>query len=371
MAARTRSYNVTVPKGQAVFNTGVPIAGNNGSINIESHTCSDIVRKRKDGDCQPLDILHYIQSGGRLNGTSTSARFTNFYPTVYDTWNNFPHHTNLPGNLSDTAVASNAAARTNPSRPYVDVASEVLQMADIVLLIRNVGRSLIKNLAKTNLNYQFGIAPLVGDLRKLYLFGEQLDHRMKEMQQLQSDHGFRKTTHHGTYSASGNYTKTIQSQGLFLSGSFFANTTEIVKCHTRWLPSGDFRKLDDHNTRLLTIDAMLGIVHGNLLNMDLSTIWEALPWSWLIDWGFNVGEYFKATRNIIPCQFAGAYVMRETKTEYTRPGSSGTSGWVEEPVKITRINKYRRSALVAPTAHFPLLSGNQMGILASLYVLRR
>jgi hypothetical protein len=204
---------------------------------------------------------------------------------------------------------------------------------------------------------------------KLFKFAEQLDRRMKEMKRLQSNHGYRKTTNHGTFSASGSYSKTIQSQGVFSNKPFFANTKEVVKAHTRWLPSGDFRRLDSHHLRLLTHQVMLGMKDGRV-QWDLAALWQIIPWSWLIDWGADVSAYFKANRNIVNATFAGVTVMRETSTEYTEPGH-----WVQgcyfEPTRITRVTKRRNRVSLSPTAQFPLLNGNQMGILASLAVLRR
>lgn len=366
--ARSRYHSNVVNKGSAVFNTGVQIAGNGGVINIGSFYCEDIVRKRSEGDNQYFFVEHYTQEGGRLNGNSPSAKFVNFYGTVYDNWSNFPHHTNLPGNPSDATAAVNAAARTNPSRPYVDVAAEVLQMVDLIHLLRRAGKSALKRLANGNLSIQFGASPLMGMSMKLFKFADQLDRRMKEMHRLQSDHGYRKTINLGTFSASGSYSKTIQSQGVFINKPFFANTKEVVKAHARWIPSGNFRSLDSHHLRLLTHEVMLGMKRGNF-HIDLATLWELIPWSWLIDWGGDVGKYFSANRNLVDATFGGVTVMRETVTTYTEPGGT-VAGVRHEPVSIKRINKRRNRISLSPTAQFPLLNGNQMGILASLAVLR-
>lgn len=366
--ARARYKSNVVSKGNAVFNTGIPIAGNGGVINIGSFYVEDIVRKRSEGDNQYFFVEHYTQEGGTLNGNSPSAKFTNFYGTVYDNWNNFPHHTNLPGNPSDTVAAVNAVARTNPSRPYVDVAAEVLQMVDLIHLLRRAGKSALKRLASGNLSIQFGASPLMGMSLKLFKFADQLDRRLKEMKRLQSGTGFRKTTSHGTFSASGSYFKTIQSQGVFINKPFFANTKEVIRSHSRWIPSGDFGSLDHHHLRLLTSDIMLGMKNGNLV-MDLATLWQVIPWSWLIDWGGDVSAFFYANRNLVNATFGGVTVMRETTTTYTEPGGT-VAGVRHSPVTIIRTTKKRNRISLSPTAQFPLLNGNQMGILASLAVLR-
>lgn len=370
-STRFRTNSNVVSRGQAEYiSTGINLSGHNGTIKIEQNDCTDVVRTVAEGDCKPLDIFHFKLEGGRLNGRSAAAEFTNFYPTVYGQTSTFSHWTGLPGSPSDTAVATNAAARTNPSRPYVDVPRAVGELFDVVQLIRQTGNTLIKRFAKAHITGAFGLGPLYSDVMKLNNFAQQLDQRLKEMKRLQTKNGFRKTTGHGTYSKSGPWTRVFQSQGIYYEGVFQTNTVEEVTCHTRWIPSGNFSFLDAKSLRVLTHDIMLGMRSGKVPIVDMSTIWELIPWTWLLDWAGTVGQYFIAQRNIVPCSFAGAYVMRHTKSVTSHPGARLGTGLILEPVQVTYEQKSRKQGLVAPTAQFPLLSGSQLGIIASLSVLR-
>lgn len=114
------------------------------------------------------------------------------------------------------------------------------------------------------------------------------------------------------------------------------------------------------------------LIHRSLygLTVDASTLWEALPWSWMIDWASSVGDYFKANRNIVPATLMGVHIMRHTKTVHECDAHiSGTT--TMEGIRVVKETKTRNPSFVAPAAHFPFLSGNQMGILASLAVTRR
>jgi hypothetical protein len=368
---RTRTKSEVVNSGYAKYTTGVPISGHNTNRTIRTDRCIDVVRTRREGDNQDLNIYHYSMSGGRLNGkTRAGAEFIDFLGTGWGSQSTFGHYTGLPGNPSDTAVATNAAARTNPSRPYVDVAAEVLQLADIVHLIRKLGRSWIRKAAQTNLNYQFGIKPMVDSLVDLSDFANALDKRLEVMQKLQRAHGYRRTTQHGVYSKSGTWQFIAQTQGVSASITSHSNTVQRVACHCRWLPIGNFNRLGNDAVRELATNALLGIVQGNPLNMDMSTIWEALPWTWLLDWGGSVGNYFTANRNIVPCYLSSCSVVRETAT-ITKCNRESGDGVTFGEANVVFRDRTRKRAVIGPVAQFPLLSANQMGILTSLAITRR
>lgn len=370
MSSRTRYRANDVFRGTAVYNTGVQISGSGGIVRIGSEYCVDIVRTKAQGDCQYFEVETFSIDGGRLNGKSPSAEFSQFYGTVYETWNNFPHHTSLPGSPSNATVATEAAARTNPSRPHVDILANVLQLPEMVDLMRFKGsKILLKAAGSVNLAWQFGILPIVGDLWKTREFVDQATRRLAILDKLQTGKGYRKTTKHGGYSASGTYTKTLQSQGVILNIPYQCVTNQTIKAHTRWKPVGSFRKMDAKSKRILANDALRGIVSSSPIKIDFYSVWQAIPWSWLIDWATDMSNYLIATRNIVPCRHDGTYVMRTTQTTYQNNGGSTNNGKLTyEPVTVTRTNKKREKGIVAPYAHLPLLEANQMGILASLAV---
>jgi hypothetical protein len=376
LQSRHRDRVKTVSKGIAYYSgTGVRIAGDGGNINIGFWWIDDWRRPKSNTDVQPLDVGIYAQTGGQLNksGSGNGSVFQNWYPTVYDTWNNFPHHTNLPLSPSNTVAATQGAARSNPSRPYVDVPVEILELGDIVSVIKKTGDKLldpgilskdpVTTAANLNLGYSFGLAPLVDDLVKLLDFARQFQKRMEEIERLASKKGLRRTVKIGIYGASGMYNKTFQSQGLFYNSAFSAITKEVVRVHCRWKPAPNFGKLSK-----IQMDWVLRkIMHG--LTLDAKTAWEATPFTWLIDYFTNIGDYFKANRNMVEATLYSVHVIRHTKTTYTH-GGYAANDYRFEPVEIIRENKTRVKATVAPVAHLPLLTGHRMGILASLFIVR-
>jgi len=372
---RTRYKAVDSNKGSAVFNTGVPIAGNGGQIRLGSYYIEDTVRKVSEGDGLYMSLEHYEQEGGRLNGNSPSAKFVNFYGTVYDQWANFPHHS-IPDVPTDAQVALNAAARSNPSKPHVDVPSEVGQSADLITLLRLKGRNIIKHAGNLYLAKSFALDPIFRLVKDSHKFVDQFHRRMKVLQRMQAKGHYRKTTKHGppgskdgVYSKSGTYSKVVQSQGVFVTNDFFANTLLKVRATSTWFPTGNFNSLDAKSLRLLNHRILSGMKNGGVSPIDLHLIWELIPWSWLIDWFTGMGQFIELSNNTVNFVCGGVSVIRETDTTYECNGKT-VAGVRVEPVRIVRHNYIRRPTVVAPYAALPILTPGQLGILASLKAVR-
>jgi len=314
--------------------------------------------------------MHYKTNGGVLNSQYFGSSWNTYVNyVIYAMQNNVVpawNHLSLPDAPSTVTAATQAAARTNPSRPYVDVITNVLQLGEIALLLKDFTGSFVSRIGHTNLMYQFGIAPVVGDIVKLFNFQEQVERRVLELRRLISDKGLRRTISIGVYSASlRNPSETLQSAGELISRETFRNTVQEVKAHCRWIPSTAADHLGDTKAmRALARKAVLG------LTVDFSTAWEIIPWSWLVDWCSSIGSYLAAHRNIVPATLDTVSIMRHTRTTLTSPSYSGPGARFLNLTALDYLyeTKQRELSVVLPTAHFPFLSGKQMGILASLWV---
>lgn len=174
----------------------------------------------------------------------------------------------------------------------------------------------------------------------------------------------RKTIDLGQYTASEDYFSTLQSLGTYVSTTIHATTTVSCRVHCRWAPTERCGVPPPPST----INAWARrAVNG--YTIDASTLWEITPWSWLIDWFGNVGEYLKAQRNIIPAQLIGVHPMRHTITHSTFDSQDFSDGSLSSG-EIFRESKQRVTSFVAPVAHFPFLDGGQMGILGALAAAR-
>lgn len=393
MSARTRSLTFTRNKGFGQRN-GVQIGG--GTIVSGVASCDDITGP---GDCAPLTISRWNADGGLINRPFTSGFspwFIDYVADVLATNGNFPHIA-LSDVPSDVTAATQAAARTSPSRPYVDVPVNIIELGDVSHLLHDAGEELVhrllvprgrrkgrrgiinndswaglavpsgyRTLGTGNIVYNFGIAPLVGDLVKLVNFTDQVNRRVSDMEKLfNSPTGYRRTVRIGSYSGSQTKVLTCQSNQATITSGFTGRTAVDLKVHCRWKPTSV-------PTELRAPDAMRAAARRAVLGMtvDLSTAWEAMPWSWLLDWCGNVGTFLKANRNIIPATLQGVHILKHTRTTWTCPFYQSGS-LTMSPISFSRESKTRNPSFVAPVAHFPFLDGRQVGILASLAVTRR
>ena len=381
MSPRSRSLYQDTPKGvEGRFGS----SGGGFQVWEEKGSVSD---QTGPGDCAPFAVSHQRIDGGRINQPYTgffASYFDNYRADLFDNPNTFAGHIGLPDSPSDVTVATELAARTNPSRPYVDVAANVLELGDLTGMIREKGLHFIKKFAQSaayrnrhglkklakiagdvNLEYNFGIAPLVGDLVKLCNFQDAFTKRCREVAKLRSSRGYRRTINVGRYSAVSTSTEVLQSLDKYITTNMVTTTTQEVRGHIRWIT-------DEDPSHLLPDAELADLVRKAVVNIDptnAGSIWEGIPWSWLIDWGYNVGTYFKATRNVIPARLDGVHVMRHTKTTY-RTDAIAFDNVTVSPAVVTYETKTRNPSFVFPTAQFPFLNGYQMGILASLAITR-
>lgn len=371
MTIRTRTRSVYGPSGLAV-RSGVPYAH---GPPLESY--EECVDDTQPGDNWSFKVTKGTSTGGRCHlagdhdGVGGYGSFYNFMADGVRGF--FIWHQYVPGDKGDIAYSTIAAARTNPSRPNVDVPVEALQLGELTQLIRDVGNNIIRKAGNYNLAYQFGIKPVVDDLFKLTQFREYVSQRVKELERLQSGRGLRRTMALG--SLDNLRTEGFGAQGLiqsvyrdFYGDQYHYRTQLEIGAHVRWKPNLTSYPKTNEAMHALAKRAVLG------LTVDLSTWWELMPWSWMIDWGSTCGAFFAAKRNIVQAYPSEISVLRRTRTMYHTDGYTyHVDGYdrVFDSFDSTLETKERnRTDVVAPDAYFPFLTGNQMGIVASLAVTR-
>lgn len=362
-----------------------------GDVKLESNSCMDTVHAPDNG---PLHIEHFEVSGGKINKPSSDGfydpHFEDYLADGLRDYAGFPHISPLPGKLSDLDYGALAASRTNLSHPKVDVPANILELPDTVHLLLNSPRWLTggmgldnqvrkgrayrslyygsKAAGTTNITYQFGIAPVVGDLAGLLDIHGDIQRKIDGFNKLQGKTGFRKTVNLGSFDVSDERYMTLQSNRAFINVPVKIRTKQWVRGHVRWLPDNYPNQLYSPATvRAMARRAALGL--EGPLGLGFSSLWEAVPWSWLIDWCSNLGAYLDAQRNALPAKLGGVSIIERTLTEYTGPsyydGNLHMGDWM-----VTRESKQRRLTGVIPHVHMPFLSGTQMGILASLLTAR-
>jgi len=106
------------------------------------------------------------------------------------------------------------------------------------------------------------------------------------------------------------------------------------------------------------------------LTVTPKEIWDAVPWTWLIDWFANFGDYLDSTNNLLSLAPSVPCVMTHQRTEesWTR---SDTEKWCTGGTG-TRIFETKQRVLSGATlsATLPIFSAGQLTTLSSLAIQR-
>jgi hypothetical protein len=326
----------------------------------------------------------------RISGHNFGTLVVGFVPDNHEPGGLWDFPAGKPDNLT---AMTKVLANTNPNRRTVDMPVFLFELADLPKMLKSVGEDLLQLAfrkkrpphiddivtysAGKNLEVQFGWLPLISDLGKMLDFQNIVDKRVKELKRLSSSRGLRRRftvwednlEYHGT--------TTLQSS------NFSAWATYNIRNHAkqwatlRWrldpVQTSGLPFLDKDivkQAERLTLDLNSELHQG----IDAASVWEAIPFSWMIDYFANVGDVLKANRNEISvtpesfclmtqldsiCRFTNVQCGNPTLT-----GSEGTTKYVQK-------NRYVNTA-PSPglSANLGLLNPGQWSILTSLAVLK-
>lgn len=328
---------------------------------------SDIVGS---GDNAPFRVDKFSVGGGVINKAFTgyfSSWFENYTcDYVQSLWNGIDHLG--VDTMGTVEAATRGAARTNPSRPSVDLPTELAQLHQLPDIIRQAGQNEFGRVGGANLGYQFGVRPIINDIVSLGNMQKQIADRADELSRAERQGGIKRTIIVDAGSAQERRNTFLQTDGLFIRENVSWWTGETVKVHSRWTPDGSYSPLRQQDREYVLMRRALRAITGGTI--DGATAWELMPWSWLVDYFGNVGEYFNATRNIVGLVLSDVAVMRHTVTRVEFGGLNG-SDFTFSAFSGRWETKTRKTSFVAPTLSSDnFLNSNQVGILASLAATR-
>jgi len=221
-----------------------------------------------------------------------------------------------------TAVGVNALitqvlARLNPSRPIVDLPLAIYELRELPRMLKNIGDAVkngksykVRDLAGNYVEYSFGWAPLIGDLYKLWNIVPEMQEAYRRLKKLEETQKFSGSLKASFDTWPGPVDKVTQTIGY----SFTCNT-QFESDVRRWY-SG---KLDAAFTPPpldMAPNAQLGRALG--LNLSASTLWNAVPWTWLIDYFTSIGDFLDAHRGVLPYRVAVIDIMVREKIRERR-----------------------------------------------------
>lgn len=358
-----------------VFNNNEP----DNSIEKQA-TCIDIANSPHTDN--PLTIDKWDGSFLLpLNGEVVTAlpsvqRYTEFKSSAPYTL-----RSHLTTDMPSAAVdATKLLAKTNPSRVEVAPLSLIQDMIDLPKMLKDLNklrkspRSILtpKQLANQNLAFQFGWLPFVNDISKLLHFQKFVDQRSNELQRLYSKGGLKRRMSLGSAGAETQGVTTLESSiGLTIFAKYGKFTSSRRWGTVRWIPTGlpPWSPKDGKY-----IDEARHLVSGFTINGLNAGAWDLLPWSFIVDWFTNSGEFMQANLNTIPVTHGPCNIMTESTTliAFNRLGSGGDNLAITGGSGLASFHTKKRDVIVAGdfSASMPHIGAQKLSILASLFVQR-
>lgn len=370
-----------------------------------SHVCNDTVGYRKRDN--PLSLSHEVGVPCVVSFTATDTRNQydlegNLFGTQKDThsfyaWGPNNHNVAIDEpDESDEEYMTRAIAGLNPSRADSQGAAFIAELRELPSLFEGLGKAILHNgflrgSAGGHLTVQFGWAPVIRDLKKFFTETDKVRNRLRTLQELRGKGKIRRQfkekdgrgtqVKHFTSRSSFTYTVDVGPYSIEERTIHFDVHTEMRT--TRWaivefindVPSTLFPASDDARW-----DEAHSLVYGT--NVDGPTLWQLMPWSWLIDWTSNASEFIKSQNNVAGHKLGKTILMKETHRITTTtpvmdeyPPFNGIWSYSFLPGRLETVTK-ERILDVQPTVKYTnevdtiLGSEFKTSILASLFIQR-
>lgn len=334
--------------------------GNNGFLTIDKYYYNN-------GE-PPTVTASYNRLGRRIDYENCPV--LNFQDI---TWN--MGHIAIAGNPTTAQGVAKLLRETNPSRPLVDLPVFAAELKDLPMLMLNRSKDLGRDLARGRLSLEYGWKPLIKDILGLLNFQAELEKRVEELKRLRTSGLRRKRNLWDGSAISEDDNLAMNLQGMIVRSKRNKVTVDKVSGFVKWVPDGLPQRLlgltSDNSKEIYAqaAQAMLGI--SNTI-VDPSTIWEIIPFSWLLDWYGNTGDFLAASRNIVGAVPKKICLLRHIHTLQThRIYSGGDVGFNlstrnNDQFVIVHESKLRVPSSLTLAAHLPFLSERQVTILSDI-----
>lgn len=365
--------------------------------------CSEDARREylwlRNQDCgSDFSTVTHTYHAPRYWATIVRGKSTNVTHRRYDgpafAYRNYvgPGHSAWPvvpsfDRYSMIIAGATAIARTLPTNPVAGLAVALAELKQDVPHM--LGAALLRNrnfkprtLAEENLNWQFGVAPTISDIRKLFTAVTGSNKILKQYirdsdRNIDREYAFPdiETTESTVISS---WSSIAPSCDIYTWDQPFGVLTRVRSTKIKtWFTGSYVYHLhlgNEATERLLLFEQLANKLFG--VRFDLYARWQLSPWSWLVDWNFNAGDVI---HNITALSEDGlvlrrGYVMQshEITDTYTLAGVSLAG---EPSRNLTQsfgtISKQRVKATPYGFGLDPMLfTDRQIGILASLGITR-
>lgn len=314
--------------------------------------CKDYYDKgrRGDGIIPPSDLYLYTFDarpstivGYRSDVPNHQPAYHNWNVVLGD-WDNDPHMGWIRpfGEPEDGELVAKLLGSTNPFRPTVSVPVMISELVEGVSLLKIATQSFWTMVGSGWLNDTFGWGSLMLDIRRLSNITTHIEKRIKEFNGLLEDGGLPKRLKKEVFTFPDRVFDDVSFDSRFsfsVKGGCRISYKSTVWASCRWKPARDktipVERLEQFN---LAVRQIL-----DLEAPDPATVWEAIPFSWLVDYFFSIGPALQAIEDEDKVKPYDVCVMRkrEIKYRYSNNAAFNTRGVSVKPgsLSVTVLNR--------------------------------
>nr|UJQ85987.1 MAG: hypothetical protein 1 [Leviviridae sp.] len=388
--ARTRSYSMVPVQGtyRMVYRpTGQVFVNSTGSYVPDQAVMDDQTGAWPSPG--HLWSRRTTRSGSTVNydsGTSGAYRYT--YTNYPSSWCSTSWSNPFPA-IRDVSQAE-LLGRSGPLTPGLNLPLAAIELRDVPRMLKHAGDLLHnikspsglspdKEAASAILAYQFGWAPLAGDLLKLADLSGGVEKTRRKLQRAgepgspgKGPGGYR----HKITIADDTVVRTVSNYAVFsgagigvINRTITITSTRKTWATVRWRlrPGQQFGSVPSYEEAL---KIHLGLKAG----MIPITAWKAIPWTWLIDWFTDMSNVLQANRNMISYEPYNACRMENIIHEARHAGFTTSNGATLGSGKYRYETKHRNAWPLStgnlPTLKLPAMDGFQTSVLGSLAILK-
>lgn len=225
------------------------------------------------------------------------------YPSVsgktplwtYSNWYSIPPNTEagptFGGGVSYSQTwSTKALALMNPVVPEIQFGTFLWELRDFPRMLQQAGHALTKprgsDIPGSYVAYQFGWSPLVSDLWTLIHLGEAIQRKHNKFAKAQTTMRMSGTLERREWTDSSTVSTTLDGKA------------HVIKRERRWTMRAWYVakwKHRDQVPEFSTGDMFAAYRRALGSHQPISAIWNALPWSWFVDYFLNVGDFLEAS----------------------------------------------------------------------------
>lgn len=300
MIPRSRATNRTVTQGYVYTTSGGYQVLGTGYVIFEERWCEDYwkkqVREDKTLPPSPCTISFHHREPLLMQRDTGTFRYNAFPVNEQGTASQGGLNNVRPVKGSDARLAENAAltlqllAATNPFRSEFSIPVALKELVDVSTMFKLAASSFASYVGASYLNYKFGWTSFVRDVQTLHAITKTIESRIKEYKSLNEHGGVRRKIKLGRKRV--NYSESNRLINSTYSTTVRADVTGYWQCQVsgtvrwRWKPGFDVAldKLEAFNLAVAKV--------FDLGELDSQTMWNLIPFSWLVDYFVDVNSYF-------------------------------------------------------------------------------